>query len=125
MRVLSILIALFLSGCTKNYNNEIATYQKIEDRYILTVTGMRGNMAHDPISFLFRGSHEASESFDIPRISGVVKANEIPRPKGYYNLIGTISFSNEYVTIDLSYDNYDDNTQPDLNWNGKYVLKQK
>ena len=86
---------------------------------------MRGNVAHDPISFLFRGSSEVVENFDVPRITGVVKGEEIPRPKGYYGLLGTISFNGEYVVIDLSYDNYDDNTQPSLNWNGKYILKQQ
>lgn len=123
MRVLSIIIFLLLSGCAKNYNNEVATYKTVGSTYVLTVTGMRGNMAHDPISFIFRGSHEASESFEIPRITGVVKGSEIPRPKGHYMLLGDITFNNDYVTIDLSYDNYDDKTQPKLNWNGKYILK--
>jgi hypothetical protein len=125
MRVLSIIFILLLSGCAKNYNNEVATYKAVGSRYVLTVTGMRGNMAHDPISLLFRGSHEASQSFDIPRISGTVKGSEIITPKGYYGFLGQINFSGENVTMQLLINNYDDNTQPELNWNGKYVLKQE
>lgn len=61
MRLIAVLLALFMTGCAKNYNNEVATYEAVSNGYRITVNGMRGNMAHDPISLIFRGSSEVSE----------------------------------------------------------------
>jgi hypothetical protein len=123
LRIISILIVLLISGCTKNYNNEVSTYKVADNGYQINLTGMRGNMAHDPISFVFRGSSEISETLNVPRISGVVKGNEIPTEKGYYKYLGFIHFSEGAMVIELQYDNYDDKTTPDSIWNGNYILQ--
>ena len=122
LRIIFILLVLFISGCAKNYNNEVATYIKVDNRYQIKLSGMRGNMAHDPISMIFRGSSEVSETIVVPRISGVVKGSEIPTEKGYYKYLGLIRFNDGKMIIDLQYDNYDYKTTPDTGWNGSYIL---
>jgi len=123
LRIILILLALLISGCAKNYNNEVATYKVSDNGYQIYLTGMRGNMAHDPISLIFRSSSEISETLDVPRISGTVKGSEIPTEKGYYKYLGFIHFSDGTMVIDLQYDNYDDKTTPDSIWNGNYILQ--
>ena len=124
MRLIAVLLALFMTGCAKNYNNEVATYEAVSNGYRITVNGMRGNMAHDPISLIFRGSSEVSEVINVPRISGIVQGNEIPTEKGHYKYLGFISFVDGKMIIDLQYDDYDRGTTPDSWWNGSYILKQ-
>ena len=123
MRFIVVLLALFMTGCAKNYNNEVATYEAVDNGYRITVKGMRGNMAHDPISLIFRGSSEVSEVINVPRISGVVEGNEIPTEKGNYKYLGFIRFVEGKMLIDLQYDDYVRGTTPDSWWNGSYILK--
>ena len=75
MRFIIISLVLALTGYAKNYNNEIATYRFVENRYHITVSGERGNMAHDPLTLILRGSTKVSEVLVVPRIQGVVKGS--------------------------------------------------
>lgn len=122
LRFLLTLLVFVITGCAKNYNNEIATYEVVNDRYHITFTGMRGNMDHAPISLIFRGSSEVSEVIDVSRISEKVTGSEIPTNKGHYKYLGLIRFDDDQMVVDLKYDNYDDNTTPDSCWNGSYIL---
>ncbi|WP_462158567.1 hypothetical protein [Pseudoalteromonas sp. GB56] len=124
MRFIVVLLALFMTGCAKNYNNEVAIYEAVDNGYRITVKGLRGNMAHDSISLIFRGSSEVSEVINVPRISGFVRGNEIPTANGHYKYLGFIRFVDGKMLIDLQYDAYDRGTTPDSWWNGSYILKQ-
>jgi len=82
-------------------------------------------MVHDPISALKRDTYIETESFLIPRATGIIQGKEIPTKKGYYNLLGNISITNRNLTIDLHYNNTDDKTKTPLSWNGEYELVRK
>ena len=123
LKSLSLIILLILAGCAENSNDEIAKYRKIDNDYEITLTGKRGNMAHDPISFIFRGSSPSSLVVKVPRISGEVKGNEIPTKEGYYKYLGSINITDMKLIVNLSYDNTDDDKVTPLSWNGNYLLE--
>jgi hypothetical protein len=120
----SLVIAL-LSGCGSVYNYKDAYYTQLGDHYSIEVKGKRRLMAHDPVAILKGETYEASATFLVPRIHGSVAGNEIPRPKGTYNYLGSISFENSSMVIDLYADNYDNKTKDKVSWNGKYHLIPK
>jgi hypothetical protein len=115
---------IFSSGCALNSNDPVATYRNIGAQYEITMTGRRGNMAHDPISFLFRGSSPSSIVVLVPRITGQVQGWEIPVEKGYYNYVGKIDFIDDTTVVDLAYNNTDDHKLEPIEWNGKYLLRK-
>jgi hypothetical protein len=82
-------------------------------------------MAHDPISFLFRGSSPSTDSFLVPRITGEVHGAEIPVKKGYYAYLGKIEFRENSVLVNLFIDNTDDKKIYPALWNGTYILKKE
>lgn len=106
----------------KRRNYEVAAVTHVGALYRVELKGVRYLMVHDPISALMAPTYEESYEFELPRIEGVVKGEEIPRPHGWYKLLGTVTFAGERMTVDLYYDNTDDKTQPPLSWNGDYVV---
>jgi hypothetical protein len=125
MKLIAILLAcIFFSGCASNKNDPVATYRSEDAGFSITMTGKRENMAHDPISLLFRGSSPASLVIFAPRITGEVRGTEIPVQKGYYSYLGSVKFSPPYMDVDLSYDDTDLHLNTPTDWNGRYLLRE-
>ena len=118
------LVLIFVSGCALNSNDPVATYRNVGTQYEITMTGRRGNMAHDPISSLFRGSSPASMVILVPRITDQVQGKEIPVEKGYYSYLGKVEFIDNTILVDLMYNNTDVNKLEPTLWNGKYKLQK-
>jgi len=125
MKKILLILFFVLSGCSLNKNNSIATYHKVSGGYEVVMTGKRENMAHDPISFVFRGSSPSQLVIQVPRITGEVNGSEIPVQKGYYKYLGKIHFSVDSMIVNLSYDDYDRKKVYPVSWNGKYTLKER
>ena len=126
MKILLITFILLLSGCAKTFNNEIATYKVVGDKFHITVSGERGNMAHDPISLIFRGSTKVSETLVVPRIQGVVSGSEIPPQEGYVPYKGEVLFNGNQMIIRLIYDYIEREDSPSWGvialWPSNYLL---
>jgi len=124
----SILIGLFITiyfSISPTGNNSTATIEKVEDQYLVTVTGKRLLMVHDPISLLKRETYLDTFKVTVPRIEGVIDGREIPTKKGNYKMLGTILIDGEQMKIDLYYYNFDDSIKDPLSWNGEYKVKLK
>lgn len=121
---IGLLIVIYFSISPTN-NNETATVEKFENLYVVTVTGKRLLMTHDPISFLKRETYLDTFKVSIPRAEGVINGQEIPTEKGNYKMLGTIVIDGEQMKIDLYYDNFDDSIKDPLSWNGEYKVKLK
>ena len=125
----STLIGLFISIFYLFYspanNNETATIEQFKNQYIVTVTGKRILMVHDPISLLKQGTYIESFKISIPRAEGIINGQEIPTESGYYKMLGTLTIDGEKININLFYNNYDDKIKEPLSWNGNYKLQWK
>lgn len=124
LRHLIALVLISVSGCVLNSNDPVATYRSLGTQYEITMTGRRGNMAHDPLASLFRGSSPSSMVVSVPRITSQVQGEEIPVEKGYYSYLGKIEFIDNTMLVDLMYNNTDDHKLEPTTWNGKYILKK-
>ena len=118
------VVLIFVSGCALNSNNPVATYRSVGTQYEITMNGRRGNMAHDPISSLFRGSSPSTMVVLVPRITSQVQGEEIPVEKGYYSYLGKIEFIDDAILVDLMYDNTDRHKLEPTTWNGRYILRK-
>jgi len=118
-----ISLSLFLTGCASSVNHDIAKYQRVDTGNRITMTGERENMAHDPISFIFRGTLPSKLVLVVPRIDGEIIGSEIPTKKGYYKYAGVIKFQKNVMLLSLSYDNTDKDVKKPISWNGKYKLE--
>ncbi|WMW79324.1 hypothetical protein RF679_11790 [Undibacterium cyanobacteriorum] len=88
------------------------------------MTGVRESMAHDPVSFIFRGSSPLKATIRVPRITGQVDAAEIfPASGGGYRHFGKINFSGLHMVVDIHYDNTDAKRIAPFTFNGEYVLR--
>jgi hypothetical protein len=56
----------------------MATIESHDNQFLLTLTGERLLMAHDPISFLKRGTYIETFQIVIPRDNGKIEGIEIP-----------------------------------------------
>jgi hypothetical protein len=121
-RVHLLAIVLALSGCGRSENYEQARYVESGTRYEVTLRGKRLLMAHDPISALQGKTYEDRFVLDLPRLSGLVRGDEIPVRPGYYNYLGQIEFKDGRMVVDLYINNTDDGTKDALSWNGQYTL---
>ena len=122
------LTLMLLNGCvffknTENHSN--AYYIKRGSSFEITVSGTRFLMSHHPISALSGKTYVATHTFIVPRITGIVTGDEIPRKKGYYKYIGTIEFTDSHMIINLQSDNYDNDTKHPISWNGIYKLNHR
>jgi len=124
MKVVFVFLFALLVGCAESSNNSVAFYKKVEGAYEITMVGKRAHMAHDPISFLFRGSSPSKAILKVPRIKGNVKGEEIPVKKGYYSFVGDVDFIEHNMKVDLFYDDYDKNVKREYSWNGEYKLRE-
>lgn len=120
-----LLIASFYLFVSPTRNHEMATIESHDNQFLLTLTGERLLMAHDPISFLKRGTYIETFQIVIPRDNGKIEGIEIPREQGSYKMGGTININGDQMTIDLYYDNFDNKTKDQLSWNDDYELKRK
>jgi hypothetical protein len=113
-----IMFYLFVSPLS---NNPSATIEKYNDQYTVTVIGKRLLMAHDPVSFLKRGTYQDTFKITIPRSQGVISGEEIAAQPGHYKMLGTITLENERLILDL---HYNDGAKDPLSWNGEYKLNR-
>lgn len=120
--LLALLLGTVLCGCNKSKNYPTAWYVETNGNYVITVSGRRMLMAHDPISALEAKTYERSNSFVVPRITGRIEGSEIPRELGYYRYGGYIDISGTSMEMRLWADNTDDHRKEDLTWNGRYTL---
>lgn len=120
-----LLIMSFYIFVSPTSNNETATIKPQGDKFLVTLTGERLLMTHDPISFLKRGTYTETLQLIIPRDKGEINGTEIQTEKGNYTMIGTLSINGEKMKVDLYYDNYDRKIKDPLSWNDNYKLKSK
>jgi len=127
--ILSIVIGLLVTAyylfVPAATNDKTATIEKFDNQYVVTVSGKRSLMVHDPISLFERKTYLETYKIIVPRAKGIVNGQEIPIKPGYYKLKGTMTFEKEHLIIDLWADNYDDKTKDPLSWNGNYKLNWK
>ena len=123
--LLCFVVLIIFSGRSLNSNDPVAKITKKGAYYEIAMTGKREYMAHDPISYVFRGSYPSSNSIFVPRVSGVVRGEEIPVNPGYYGYTGNVKFSKNSVKIELYAINTDDNKIENFSWNGVYILEEK
>ena len=121
--LMGLLIPIFYLFVSPENNNKTATIEKMENSYLVTVTGKRSYMVHDPISYLKRGTFLDSFEIIIPRAEGVINGQEIPRESGHYKILGKLTIVKEKMILDLYFDNTDDKIKDPLNWNGDYELQ--
>jgi hypothetical protein len=121
--VLSFLSFLLLvSGCLGLGNNQLATFQKIGDRYLIEVTGRRASWSHDLSSLK---SYDSSWTFDVPRIDGKIDGKEIRPKPGFLPYVGAITIQSGKMVVDLKVDNYVYHKFEREDWNGSYTLVEK
>lgn len=119
--IIGLCLMAFLSSCSSKAENfKDASVAKVGNQYAVTLKGTRVLMAHDPVSMLIGGTYIDTETFQVPRIEGVVEGKEIPVEAGHVNYIGRIEFSGTRMKVELYYD-YDKNIEP-VFWNGEYNL---
>jgi len=82
-------------------------------------------MAHDPVSAVRGRTYEETLTIELPRIEGVTEGAEIPVRPGYLRYTGRVVITKDKMTVDLYYDNRDDNTKVPLTWNGEYTLVKR
>jgi 3-polyprenyl-4-hydroxybenzoate decarboxylase len=128
---LKLVIAAFaLAGLTTYFylftspatNFKIAYIEKEQQHYKVTVRGKRVYMEHDLFSQFSSNTYEDSAQYIIPRDEGVIKGQELPTKKGYYNSVGDITIKDGHLKIDLTINNYDAKTLLPDTWNGDYKL---
>lgn len=122
--MLSVILLYYMIFTSPDYNHEYATINPNGNIYELTLTGERSHMSHDPISALSRKTFTDTFILNLPRNSGIIKANEIIK-EGGYPLNGSIKIKDEKVIVNLYYDNYIDNIKDPLEYNGIYKLKNR
>jgi len=125
--LLSIILLLELS-CTSfsqdnNDNFKIAYIDKANDSLVITVTGQRRLMAHDPISALKDGKYVDSAKFMIPVNKNFAGKGQV-RAVGFGYPIdsGGILIKKDTVRIDLYFNEYDRHKITSTGWNGTYVI---
>ncbi|MCX6950866.1 MAG: hypothetical protein NTV51_01570 [Verrucomicrobia bacterium] len=130
MHAASLLIAALsalLGGCVlvaaaSAGNDEIATYRKVGDRYLIEVTGTRVGVSHDLSK---HESYTDSCQFDVPRIEGKIDGQEIRPKKGFLPYVGSIKIRGKEMIVDLQADNYVYHKRERVGWNGRYTIVEK
>ena len=121
--IAACLASIAMLGCATASNDPVATYVPHGDGYLITLTGRRQNMVHDPISLLFRGTYPVRWELPVPRITGEIDGAEIPVRNDSYSFVGRIKFTPPYMDIDLYHDDTDDKVKRPFTWNGRYLLQ--
>ena len=119
-----LLIISFYVFISPTNNNNTAIIQSDQNKYILTLTGRRLLMVHDPISALLRKTYVDTLKLLIPRQSGVINGGEISTKEGY-KVNGTLNINENRLKVDLYYINDDEKTRDPLSWNDNYQVQQK
>ncbi|SFQ84024.1 hypothetical protein [Hymenobacter arizonensis] len=131
MRALILSSTLLLSllagpGCGPGARNDrMAVLRRSPGGQQLRLSGLRVLMAHDPLSALQRKTYRDSITFQLPATaSGLIAGSSIPLAPGSYAYRGSILLQPEArkVTVQLFYDNTDDQRRDLLGWNGEYEL---
>lgn len=122
---ISTIITYFFLFTSSAKNYKKAFIKPINNQFIVTVKGKRVLMAHDLFSLLFNKTYEDSMIYIIPRNKGLIKGQELPQRKGYYNPEGSITIQGNQLKVDLLYNNYDQNIIEAGSWNGSYELTQQ
>jgi len=127
----SVLFSLALAvgySCTTISQNtadnfRTAYIEKAGDSLVITVTGRRRLMAHDPISALKNETYVDSAKFMIPINKHFAGKSEV-RAVGFGYPIdsGGISINKDTVRVDLYFNDYDHHEIYSTGWNGKYVI---
>ena len=119
-----IIFSLLLFGCNSDSNDPVAQFIKFEGRYEIIMTGRRLYISHDPWSAIFRESYATSTTLVVPRISGEVRGDELPKKDGFYHQQGSIKFTEDKMIVNLFFVNTDDGKLQSISWNGEYELKE-
>ena len=128
MRFLWLLLpslSFALAGCISANNDQVATYQKVGDRYVIEVTGTRVGMAHDVGQLLEHKTYKDRWQFDVPRIEGKIEGKEIRPKPGTYPYVGSITIHERKMIVKLFLDNYDFHRLDAEEYNGSYILVEK
>ncbi|MCV9386988.1 hypothetical protein [Reichenbachiella ulvae] len=106
-------------------NDEVATIEQRPEGLLITLTGQRLFMVHDPISMLSRSTYADTFKIELPRSNGQINGEEIPTRSGSYSYSGTINIEQDLLLIDLYRNNTDDGTLDELSWNGTYKIHRQ
>ena len=126
--ILPIIGALFILSFytfispAKNY--EMATIRTVQNNYLLTLTGDRLLMVHDPISALMRKTYVDTLELLIPRQKGKIDGREIKIKQGY-KVSGTLDIEGNSVKVDLYFNNNEEKKNEPLFWNDNYKIHRK
>ncbi|RZL96973.1 MAG: hypothetical protein EOO88_63295 [Pedobacter sp.] len=122
----SLLIVNWYLGSSPAVNDYTAFISRQGNNFIVTVTGARSPMVHDPVSAMENTAIRDSSRYLLARDSGVVKGSEliIDREK-FLSPSGEMVIRNGCITINLFYDQ-DGYPEPFPDtWNGKYKLQSR
>ncbi len=83
-------------------------------------------MSHDVISVFKNGTYEDSILIPVASFSSrVIRGEDIPVGKGYYQYTGKMTIDDNKFEVDLYITNTDDKTQTPFEWNGEYMLVEE
>ena len=128
-----LIILLLLSNNVFSSNSEQGEIFQVDDQsFVITLKAKRKNMAHDPISFIFGGSHEVRAIIKSPSNTGKVKAEKldvsleyegVSEPNKMKYLQGFIVFERNKLLVKMKHV-FNDNETPesDFQFNGEYKL---
>jgi len=120
----ALLIILFYTVISPKKNHETATIQFKQKEYLLTLTGDRLLMVHDPLSALLRKTYVDTIRLIVPRNNGIIYGNEIKTDDGF-NVNGTLIFEEEKLKVNLYFNNINGKkTNNPLSWNDKYKIQK-
>jgi hypothetical protein len=120
-----------LTACTPNHPviEKVASVKRVPGGCELLIRSKWPNMAHDPISFLFRGQSDLNATFKVPALKGTFDAKEVTVMYGgntrtwpVTHLVGAMSFTDTEVAINFV--QIDEGRKSALEFNGKYALLQ-
>jgi hypothetical protein len=118
-------LSSFFAGCVGIENDRVATYQKIDERYLIEVSGTRTAMAHDPSALLRHKTYQKLWQFDVPRVEGKIDGSEIRQKPGFLPYVGSITIHAKKMVVSLAADNYSYHELETVEWNGSYTLIEK
>ncbi|MBC7423640.1 MAG: hypothetical protein H7334_09335 [Ferruginibacter sp.] len=112
----------FFVSQTHNYN--VASIEKENNHYVITVFGERESMTHDPISFFEKNIYQDSIKLEVPQAAGIINgADVINKTAAFKYISGNITIHEKDMAMahfytDAYYKIYIAST-----WNGAYQLE--
>ena len=106
------------SGLAENFKT--ALIKKNGQNFTITLKSKRS--LHPASPFDIGKTYEDSIIFFIPRDTGIIKGEELPKDSCCYTATGTIIITGDKLKVDLSYYDTDDKILRADSWNGNYML---